>query len=89
MPARTDTKEDWTIYLDHCCSKCKVVLRTIDEEGILLGYNFGRLKLQRGGLLLDTTRHVQQHCAQMNLILGQELEQDSKWITKLREGLET
>jgi len=88
MPDRVYTKDELTLYLQHCRSKCKAVLQTIDEEGILLECNFGWLKLSRGELLLDTMRHVQHHCAQMNLILRQELDQGSKWISKLSETLE-
>ncbi len=36
------------------------------------------------GLLLDTMRHVQEHTAQLNLILGQQTGWNPKWDTSAR-----
>jgi hypothetical protein len=33
-------------------------------------------------LLLDILRHIQEHAAQLNMILGQEISFNPVWITK-------
>jgi hypothetical protein len=86
LPATPYTREDLQAYFDDCRQKCRETfealtvekadapcrLRWLDEE---MTY----LELQ-----LYSMRHVQEHAAQLNLMLGQKSGAASDWVPRAR-----
>lgn len=80
MPDRTYTREELLAYLEHCRRKCTATIEGMSEQQArrLCRFPWGGLRF--GELLLDTMRHVQEHTAQLNMILGQQIGRDPDWI---------
>jgi hypothetical protein len=81
MPDRVYTKAELLDYLNHSEKKCRRLLGNLTDRQVEGECQFGWLSLSRGELLLYNMRHVQHHCAQMNLVLRQVAGEGSKWIS--------
>ncbi len=73
MPERVYTKDEMLGYLEHGRTKCRETIRNLTDERAreLVGFEDWPAKMPFAELLLYTMRHVQEHGAQLALILGQ------------------
>ena len=73
-PERPYTKNESLAYLEHCRAKCRTTIETLTDANVRQRCPFpwwqgGEMSF--GELLLYTMRHVQEHTAQLSLMLGQ------------------
>jgi len=80
LPDRIYTKDELRAYLLHCRTKCKAVVETLTDEKAEQPCVFGRRVMNFGELLLYNMRHVQEHAAQLSLILGQKYGSAPGWV---------
>jgi hypothetical protein len=85
MPGRTYSREELQTYLDHCRNKCRMAIEGLTDERASHICSFFWLELSFAELLLDTMRHVQEHAAQLNLVLGQQIGLNNPWIAQVKK----
>lgn len=85
LPDAPYAKADILDYLHHCRRKCQLVITGLTEEQAYRMHAFpfmadlGFLELQ-----LYTMRHVQEHAAQLSLVLGKHGVTGMDWIARAR-----
>jgi hypothetical protein len=81
LPERPYSKVELRSYLEHTRTKCQTTIDglTDGQAGRICAFAWGQLPFVE--LLLDTMRHVQEHTAQLNMILGQKTGWDPGWVT--------
>ncbi len=74
LPPRVYTRDELLTYLRHGRAKCQATIEalTADQAYILCRFPWGEMTFLE--LLLYNMRHVQEHAAQLNLILGTKLD---------------
>lgn len=82
LPERQYHKDELLSYLAHCRGKCQTVMVNLTDDLAQRRCKFTWGELSFVELLLDNMRHVQEHAAQLNLVLGQKAGQTSRWISK-------
>ncbi len=82
LPERPYTRDELLVYLDHSRRKCQVTIETLTDEKALQRCKFTWGEVSFAELLLYNMRHVQEHAAQLNLILGQKTGSAPGWVTK-------
>ena len=84
LPERPYTKGELQTYLNHGREKCRATIEALTEEkaGQRCGFAWGEVSFAE--LLLYNMRHVQEHAAQLNLILGQKLVSAPGWVTQAK-----
>lgn len=82
LPDRTYTRAELLAYLEHDRAKCRAILQTLTSEGASRVCKFAWLEISYAELLLDNLRHIQEHTAQLNLYLGQQVGSAPGWVTK-------
>lgn len=71
LPDRVYTQTELLSYLDHSRQKCRATIDALTDERASQRCKFAWGECSFAELLLDNMRHVQEHAAQLNLILGQ------------------
>ncbi len=84
LPERPYTKQELQVYLDHGRDKCRATILSLTEERAQQPCKLGRVELSFAELLLYNMRHVQYHAAELNMILGQAIGWDPKWVVKAK-----
>ena len=85
LPEKPYTKEELLTYLAYCRRKCRETLEALDEEKAAQHYEFpwgGGMSFAE--LMLYTTRHAQEHAAQLSLHLGQKTGTAPDWVSSAR-----
>jgi len=82
IPERQYSREELHSYLRHCRLKCRAVIEALTDAKASQICKFSWGEMSFAELLLDNMRHVQEHVAQLNLILGQKIGSSGRWITK-------
>ncbi|MBK6328878.1 MAG: DinB family protein [Chloroflexi bacterium] len=79
------SRDELQTYLAHGREKCRSTLSGLTDEKAqqLCAFPWGELTF--AALLLDNMRHVQEHVAQLNMILGQKIGWSPGWITNAGE----
>ena len=85
LPDRRYTPDELLSYIDHCRQKCRQAVDTLTDEKAQQRCTFLWGEVSYAELLLDNMRHVQEHAAQLNLILGQETGKPARWVTQARD----
>jgi hypothetical protein len=87
LPERQYSKGELHAYLKHCRQKCRATIETLTDKKArqLCKFSWGEVSFAE--LLLDNMRHVQEHAAQLNLILGQKIGYSSRWLAKAKSTL--
>ena len=80
LPDRVYTKAEMLAYLAHGRRKAKTVIGALTEEQAREHRPFGTIDCAFLELLLYSTRHVQHHTAQLNMILRQEIDDAPRWV---------
>jgi len=83
-PERMYTKDELLAYLAHGLTKCKDTLLALTYEKASQPCGFYWLKMNIGELHLYNMRHVQEHGAQLNMFLGQQIGLDSSWVSQAK-----
>ena len=85
LPERQYSREELLTYLAHCRSKCRQTIGALTDESIRQRCVFPWGEVSFAELLLDNMRHVQEHGAQLNLVLGQKAGITNHWTTTTSE----
>ncbi len=85
IPVHPYPKNVLLTYLTYCQNKCKTTIEDLNNEraGQLCSFPWGEVTF--AALLLDNMRHVQEHTAQLNMILGQEIGWNPRWLTNAKK----
>jgi hypothetical protein len=81
VPKRPYTKDELQTYLEHARAKCRATIEALTDEQARQPCTFPWGELSFAGLLLDSMRHVQEHAAQLNMILGQKNGWEPGWVS--------
>jgi len=84
VPERPYTKDELQVYLQHDRRKCQSTIEALTEEKASQRCKFGWGEVSFLELLLYNMRHVQEHAAQLNLLLGQKVVSAPGWVAKAR-----
>mgnify|MGYP000986202610 FL=1 len=85
LPDRVYTREELQAYLEHDRRKCRATIEALTDEQADRRCHFPWGEISFAGLLLDNMRHVQEHTAQLNLILGQETGWSPRWVAQAKD----
>ncbi len=88
LPERQYSSDELLSYLDHSRKKCQAALMELTDEKAhqLCKFTWGEVTYAE--LLLDNMRHVQEHAAQLSMLLGQEADSAARWVAGLKTGLD-
>ncbi len=82
IPERPYSKEELHGYLEHSREKCRTTVEALNDEKAAQLCRFSWLEDSFLELLLYNMRHVQEHAAQLSLILGQKIGWESRWVAR-------
>lgn len=85
IPETPYTQDQLQAYLEHTRIKCRSTIEALTDEKARQQCKFPWGEITFAGLLLDNMRHVQEHVAQLNMILGQKLGWSPKWVTNAKK----
>lgn len=80
LPDCVYARQELLGYLTHSREKCHTVFVNLTDEQAnrLCTFSWGQLSF--GELLVDNMRHVQEHAAQLNMLLGQQVGANIGWV---------
>ena len=84
LPERAYAKYELKAYLEHCRDKCRATIEALSDEKAHQRCVFPWGNVSFAELLLYNMRHVQEHAAQLSLILGQTTGSGPGWVTKAK-----
>ena len=86
LPERPYTKDELLAYLAHGRQKCRTTIEALTDEQArrLCRFSWGEVSFAE--LLLYNMRHVQEHAAQLSLILGQTIGWASGWVAQAKQA---
>jgi len=82
LPERAYTREELRGYAAHTRAKCEATIAGLTDEQARRRQRVSRAELSFGELLLYTMRHVQEHAAQLQLLIGQHGGTSSGWVAR-------
>jgi hypothetical protein len=85
LPEQPYTKEQIRVYVSHCRSKCRATIKALTEEQAHQRCVFGWMEPSFLELQLYSMRHVQEHAAQLSLVLGQHEVTGFDWVASARD----
>jgi hypothetical protein len=88
LPERVYPKDELHPYLKHCRQKCRATIEALTDERAVQVARFWdwNWEISFLELLLYNMRHVQEHSAQLSLILGQKIGWEAPWVSEARTG---
>jgi hypothetical protein len=86
LPETPYTRAELQTYLEHCRKKGRATIAALSDEQAHRQCTFPWGKISFAALLLDTMRHVQEHGAQLNMILGQRIGANPRWVAKAKDA---
>jgi hypothetical protein len=84
VPERPYSKDELQAYLEYSRKKCQATIEALTDETAQQPCRFRWGELSFVELLLYNMRHVQEHAAQLNLMLGQKVGAAPAWVGKAR-----
>jgi hypothetical protein len=84
LPETPYTRDELRTYLEHGRRKCRATIEALTDEQAARSCHFPWGEVSFAGLLLDNMRHVQEHTAQLNLILGQKAGWSPRWVAQAK-----
>jgi hypothetical protein len=84
LPERPYAKHELKAYLEHGRNKCRATIEALTDEKARQRCGFQWIDVSFGELLLYNMRHVQDHAAQLHLILGQTIGSAPDWVAKAK-----
>jgi hypothetical protein len=93
LPDRTYTQDELHAYLVSVRQKCRTIIETMTDEQARRPVNFPWMRegevVSYAELQLYSMRHVQEHAAQLNLVLGQHgVQTGYDWVTRAKDDIE-
>lgn len=85
LPEKPYSKHEVSNYLKQCRQKCQSVIEGLTDEKAHRICTFDWMESTFLELQLYSMRHVQEHAAQLSLVLGQNGISGSDWVAKARE----
>lgn len=85
LPAQPYTKDQIRAYLDSCRRKCQSTIEGMTAEKAQQRCVFEWMEPSFFELQLYSLRHVQEHAAQLSLLLGQHEIPGLDWIASARD----
>ncbi len=82
LPEKPYSKDELQAYLDYGRKKCQATIEALTGEAAQRRCRFGWGEVTFVELLLYNMRHIQEHAAQLNLMLGQNGVSGPGWVTK-------
>jgi hypothetical protein len=82
LPDNPYTKDEIIAYLKQCRQKCQTVIEGLTDEQAYRICTFKWMEPTFLELQLYSMRHVQEHAAQLNLMLGQHGLEACDWVSK-------
>ena len=80
LPERVYTKQELQTYLEYARSKCHARIEGLadgsEPQQVRKDWRIGTVS----ELLLDNMRHVQEHAAHLNMLLGQKIDSAPGWV---------
>ena len=87
LPPRVYTRAELRDYLAYCRRKTRETIAAASDEQLERSSRTGgRTALPFGELLVYTMRHVQEHTAQLNMLLGQRSRQVAGWVPVAKDA---
>jgi hypothetical protein len=87
FPERVYAIEELLRYLEHGREKAQKRISSLTEEKLQQHCSFGYVEGSVLEMLLDNMRHVQHHTAQLNLLLRQQINDATNWVTRTKKSL--
>ena len=87
LPQKPYTKAEIRSYLLQCRRKCQSVIEGLTDETANRICTFSWMEPTFLELQIYCMRHVQEHAAQLNLVLGQNGVTGPDWISKARDDV--
>jgi len=89
LPKMPYTREDLQAYLHECRHKCQATIEALTDETARRVCRFEWIEdeLSFVELQLYSMRHVQEHAAQLNLLLGQKVGSAPDWVSRARSAV--
>src|SRR4051812_49365349 len=84
IPDRVYAKQELLDYLHFGRSKCQATIEAMSDEQAQRMYRFGWGQVSFAELLLYNMRHVQEHAAQLSLLLGLKYDFEPGWVAKAK-----
>jgi hypothetical protein len=85
FPERVYAKDELRAYLRHGRRKCQATIEALTDADVTRSLRFpSGMEMSFPELLLYNLRHVQEHAAQLSLILGQERGWEADWVSRAR-----
>jgi hypothetical protein len=84
LPEKPHTKDQIRTYLDQCRRKCQSTIEALTDEKAHQRCTFEWVEASFLEMQLYNMRHVQEHAAQLNLLLGQHDVSGLDWVTQAR-----
>jgi hypothetical protein len=87
LPERVYTKDELQTYLEHGRNKCRARIETLTDEMAPQRCRPEWPEMSVAELLLYNMRHVQEHAAQLNLMIGQTIGSAPGWVAREKSRL--
>jgi hypothetical protein len=84
LPEQPYTKDQIRAYLAQCRSKCQSTIESLTDEQAFHICTFNWIQATYWEMQLYSMRHVQEHAAQLNLMLGENGVTGIDWIAQAR-----
>lgn len=85
LPERVYTKAELQAYLRDCRKRCQATIEGLTDEAARRRCVFGWGECSFFELLIYNMRHVQDHAAQLNLLLGQQGVAMPDYVVQVRD----
>ena len=85
LPEKPYSKDEVSSYLKQCRQKCQLVIEALTDEKANQICTFDWMEPTLLELQLYCMRHVQEHAAQLSLLLGQNGISGPDWVAKARD----
>lgn len=79
---RTYSREELQSNLEYCRRKCQETIVALANEQASRWCQFAWGELTFAELQLYNLRHVQEHGAQLQMFLGQQVDKSAKWVSQ-------
>jgi hypothetical protein len=80
LPERVYTKQELQTYLEYARTKCQARIESLEDENEPKRFRTHPHVKTVAEVLLLNMRHVQEHAAQLNMLLGQKTDSAPGWV---------
>jgi hypothetical protein len=84
IPEKPFSRDELLTYLEHTRKKCQLTIEGLTDKKAQQQCSFPWGEISFLALQLDNMRHVQEHGAQLNMVLGQKIGWNPRWVTSAK-----